>query len=354
MTEDAKCKILDILLEKWKKILLGRYPGCEELIELALKSLEALTERFYGYELNDTQFDTATLLEQQYHQRLGELIVADRLLRDGFELSSKDFGPDFKATKNGKTVWFEVVTPNPNDEMVQILEDVQGRLFPKHETNCRENSLALLKMTGVIETKANIIKGYIEKKIIPEDEPVVIVVNDSLFYPLDVYMVGVTEEVQKGSSGLPFVIEALLGLDRPYWQPPESPTEPYQLKWNTRTDVFKDNGSPVSTDRFQSDEYKHISGVFVMTARDDYGISLSVYGDAKNVGLLVKNLNSNNILPDGLLKTRTYDSNELRKLIDPTMRKPITSLVTRTLHGQYFFMVQHLNKLSQEHVIEES
>jgi hypothetical protein len=65
-------------------------------------------------------------------------------------------------------------------------------------------------MTGVIETKANIIKGYIEKKIIPEDEPVVIVVNDSLFYPLDVYMVGVTEEVQKGSSGLPFVIEALL------------------------------------------------------------------------------------------------------------------------------------------------
>ncbi|NAR81312.1 hypothetical protein GPS50_16910 [Acinetobacter haemolyticus] len=74
MTEDAKCKILDILLEKWKKILLGRYPGCEELIELALKSLEALTERFYGYELNDTQFDTAILLEQQYHQRLGELI----------------------------------------------------------------------------------------------------------------------------------------------------------------------------------------------------------------------------------------------------------------------------------------
>lgn len=144
------------------------------------------------------------------------------------------------------------------------------------------------------------------------------------------------------------------GLDRPYWQPPESPTEPYQLKWNTRTDVFKDNGSPVSTDRFQSDEYKHISGVFVMTAREDYGISLSVYGDEKNVGLLVKNLNSNNILPDGLLKTRTYDSNELRKLIDPTMRKPITSLVTRTLHGQYFFMVQHLNKLSQEHVIEES
>lgn len=166
------------------------------------------------FELNDTQFDTAILLEQQYHQRLGELIVADRLLRDGFELSSKDFGPDFKATKNGKTVWFEVVTPNPNDEMVQILEDVQGRLFPKHETNCRENSLALLKMTGVIETKANIIKGYIEKKIIPEDEPVVIVVNDSLFYPLDVYMVGVTEEVQKGSSGLPFVIEALLGQSK--------------------------------------------------------------------------------------------------------------------------------------------
>ncbi|MBF7695170.1 hypothetical protein [Acinetobacter rathckeae] len=62
MTEDAKCNILDILLEKWKKILLGRYLGCEELIELALKNLEALTERFYGYELNDTQFDTAILL----------------------------------------------------------------------------------------------------------------------------------------------------------------------------------------------------------------------------------------------------------------------------------------------------
>jgi hypothetical protein len=64
---------------------------------------------------------------------------------------------------------------------------------------------SIVENDRVIETKANIIKGYIEKKIIPEDEPVVIVVNDSLFYPLDVYMVGVTEEVQKGSSGLPLL-----------------------------------------------------------------------------------------------------------------------------------------------------
>lgn len=45
MAEDTKCKILDILLEKWRGVLLGRY-GNPELIEIALKYLKDLTERF--------------------------------------------------------------------------------------------------------------------------------------------------------------------------------------------------------------------------------------------------------------------------------------------------------------------
>lgn len=341
-----KCKTLDSLLKKWKRILIERYSaqGCwEKIVELSAENLKAITEDFYDYNLNDTQFDTAILLDEHYHQRLSEIIVAHRLSRDGFELSSKDFGPDFKATKNGQTVWFEVVTPNPNDEMAQELEDIPGRLFPKHETESRLDYLALLKMLSAIKSKSEIIKKYIKQKVIPKNEPVVIVVNDSLFYPLDVRMVGVTEELYKGQSGLPLVIEALLGLDNPYWQPLESSHGSYQIMWRERASVLKDNGSLVPTNGFLSEEYRHISGVFVMTAREDYGLSLAVYENKRNVGLLVKNLYSNNILPDNLLNTRIYDSNKLHRLLNPDLREPITGLGTTTLNGQYFLMVQELN-----------
>lgn len=147
MTEDTKCKILDILSEKWKKILQERYKNSQYhdvLVDLGVDNLKDITNRFYELNLNDSNFDKEILNKEQYHQRLSEIIVSDRLLRDGFELSSKDYGPDFKATKNGKTVWFEVITPDPksNVEMKKMLEQsVEERLRPNPEDIHRKNGL---------------------------------------------------------------------------------------------------------------------------------------------------------------------------------------------------------------------
>jgi len=344
MVEDTKCKILDVLLEKWKKILLERYKGQESLVEIGLENLKIITENFYNLELNDTHFDSAILMEEEYHQRLSEIIVSDRLLRDGFELSSKDSGPDFKATKNGNTVWFEVVTPNPNDEMNQILKDVKGRLTPNPETIGREAFLSLLKMTSAIKDKSEKIRGYINKKIVQDNEPIIIVVNDSLFFPLDMYMVGLSVELATGVSSFPLAIEAVLGLDRPVYDKTKFATDAdAYLSWGTRDNVLKDNKSPVITNCFELEEYKHISGIFVMTAREDYGISCAVYENKKNVGLLVKNLNSKNIIPDNLLKTKVFDSNSLCQLMNDTSHKGLSSL---TLHGHYNNMLHYINNTS--------
>lgn len=350
MTEDTKCKILDILSEKWKKILQERYKNSQYhdvLVDLGVDNLKDITNRFYELNLNDSNFDKEILNKEQYHQRLSEIIVSDRLLRDGFELSSKDYGPDFKATKNGKTVWFEVITPDPksNVEMKKMLEQsVEERLRPNPEDIHRKNSLALFKMTSAIQEKSEKIKRYIRNKIIPDNEPVIIIVNDSLFFQLDVFMVGLTVEIFKGVSGKPLSIEALLGLDSPVY----ISNNPY-LTWRTRNEAVKDNGSSVKTNGFFSGTYNHISGVFVMTAREDYGISLAIYNDIKNKGLLVKNLNSNNILPDGLLNTKIFDSNVLNEILNDTSQ---TGFCTKTLQGENWDMIKYIDLLIKKSIVK--
>ncbi len=56
--------------------------------------------------------------EYQPEQALGEMLFFDWLRRNGFETiptngQANGVGPDFQAMKNGITIWFEVVTPQP-------------------------------------------------------------------------------------------------------------------------------------------------------------------------------------------------------------------------------------------------
>ncbi|MFW1645698.1 hypothetical protein [Acinetobacter guillouiae] len=343
---------IDELAKKWYEILLSKYPEWKWLIGYGVDHLKFILNEFYVEKLDDNQFKTAILSEDQYHQRLSEFIVADRLKREGFTLSSKDYGPDFKAIKNGQTIWFEVITPK---EINQVLWEEQCL---NHDSL---NRASLLKVTGAIKEKAEKTYGYIygskSKKtgkdipsVISETDPVIIVVNDSLLHPADELMVGLTKEFAKGDSLYPLVIEALFGLDRPFWKKSYGRTESgYELEWTLKNAIQKENGNPVSTQVFFSDEYKHISGILLLTMREEYGLARAIYGNLHNRGLLVLNPNCQNKI-DVSLNIETLREKQLHNLLGPE-RKPINFFSTITTYGHYEMVnkvVQKMYELTQE------
>jgi len=76
---------------------------------------KSIFDRFLQEGLADREFtkSLATGNGYQHEQRRAELLLAAVLWRDGFTLESGDEGPDFRATKNGQSVWLELVTPEP-------------------------------------------------------------------------------------------------------------------------------------------------------------------------------------------------------------------------------------------------
>lgn len=82
------------------------------------RAVEALTtayDRFHAEELADREFDKRLLSDSsaQSEARMGELLFAMLLWQSDFALSSANSGPDFRATKDGLTICFEVITPEP-------------------------------------------------------------------------------------------------------------------------------------------------------------------------------------------------------------------------------------------------
>jgi hypothetical protein len=275
-----------------------------------------------------------------------EILVSDRLLRDGFKLSSAQKGPDFKAEKDDETIWFEVITPTPDTGLLDILADKKTRLSPTTENNANINHQLLLKMTGAVKEKYEKIESYICDGIIKDNDRVIIVVNDSLLSPLDVYMVGVNYEIAKGNSGLPLVVEALLGIGNSLWVGPDERRN-YQIIRSERNTVLNHNNAPISTNYFLNDHYKDLSGVFILTLREDYGVSQVVYDDTENRGMILTNENSLRPLSKKLISARFCDYEVIKKLMSPSAEMPVRNMITKTFHGYYFDMMRKLRSLNE-------
>lgn len=338
------CPIINELKVKWEKVLVSRYgDSFMPSIELAVKTLEEIACNFYRLGLNDDHFGIEIMSgdEAKYHQRMTEILVSDRLLRDGFNLSSKKKGPDFKAEKNGEVIWFEVITPTPDITLLAKLADKKARLSPDavNATNiCHE---FLLKMTGAVKEKYEKIQGYIRDGIIKDDDQVIIIVNDSLMSPLDVYMVGLTYEMTKGNSGLPLAVEAFLGIGNATWV--EADGEGYQLIWRPREFVRNKNNAPIFTNYFLNEHYKDLSGVFVLTLREDYGLSRVFYGDNKNRGGVLTNEHSSRPFSNSIDSAQLFDHIAIKKLMQFQAKSPRRSMMTKTFYGYYFDMINELN-----------
>lgn len=207
------------LRAKWRKILTKRFdyffqksPECGQRMELVidciLQGLESIFLRFS--ELKDTQFNAQVMHDDvgMYSQRMAEMLFYYQLLGMGFdEIRSDDAGPDFIAMSNGETFCFEVVTPTPQSDVRNLIE--QRRLEPEdRDALFRER---LLSVTSAIRGKLDQFERHKAAGLVPDGAHYIIVINDSMLLPYGQPWYGVLGELCFGDSTLPISVDATLG-----------------------------------------------------------------------------------------------------------------------------------------------
>lgn len=284
MSEDMS----QALRERWTHTLTERYAflATTDLITHAVDTLASIYLEFKARGLADPGFDSQ-LQGEQYNQRLGEMLLFHYLSRNGFDLTSHPDGPDFVTERDGKTVYFELVTPGPGlHDALGVLDAQRDRLHPDPSLNADRSREALLRITGAFTAKASQYRDWLDKTVIEPSNTRVVVINDAQLCP-DLMFYGMTHTLDPGPSGCPMIVEALLGEGMPYFTPPETPGA-YNIHRTYRTHVLKldrrtNTHTNISTTYFHDPHFAHVSAVLQLTLREDYalGLELANYAMAK-------------------------------------------------------------------------
>jgi hypothetical protein len=169
---------------------------------IAVDFLTALYDRFQKEGLADRIFEQELTSGRPYTyaQRMGELLLAEKLWSDGFALESKDEGPDFLAIKDGKSAWIELQTPEP----VGIPKEYLAKFTPGLVRTVPHEAINL-RWTTAVAQKTKKLHGYLESGVVKAGEPYVIAVNTRLLNPFA--MTGLN-----GISGKPAAVEVLFSV----------------------------------------------------------------------------------------------------------------------------------------------
>lgn len=164
--------------EQWSR---PRPKDAEQVVQF----LVDVYDRFCDAGLADNHFERELTNgnASTYAQRVAELLLADMLWNDGFELSSSSTGPDFKALKNGKSAWIELITPEPCAALAEFLEldpSPLVRRVPHEEINLRWTSAISEKAQKLLGDRSGKKAGYIAKGIVHPDDSFILAVNARL------------------------------------------------------------------------------------------------------------------------------------------------------------------------------
>lgn len=136
-------------------------------------------------------------------------------------------------------------------DMWEHLNNKSRMLNPNSDDKNAESQRALLKITGAVKEKNDKFNGYLEDGLVSETDVCVIVINDTLLAMDEVPMYGITAQLVTGQSGLPLVVEALLGLGHCIWNPKEEGA--YELLTTRKKSVNTVTSSSVQIDSFVSE-----------------------------------------------------------------------------------------------------
>ncbi|WP_155696938.1 hypothetical protein [Burkholderia stagnalis] len=335
--------------------LLARYQD-ETQADAAIAKLEALYETFLQSGCADRHFERELASENPatFAQRLGELLLFERLSHAGFSLSSVNDGPDFRAELDGQIVWFELVTPSAGeDTRIAELFELQNPLYPDPNAGIELSERCLLRICAGIAAKLNRFEEYL--KFIKPTEACVIVVNDALLCP-NVGYYGLSHGADNGIGGESLVRHAVFGVDQPYWEK-EVAGGQYKIVERSREEAAnrpeptRDGtprkpvpvtlfGSPES-DRPQvfANRARVISAAMQVTLREDCGVLMTTRDKAEHEDRLAEILlHRGHVVPNPNAQT-PLPASFIQRLSSITNLPPPTGEEIADLRRRYFGMV---------------
>ena len=277
------------LSKRWKGVLTRRYDSMGiELVDEMVGNLEHVYAQYMSSGCADPQFEKElnSSKNDTHVQRLGEMLLFERLNHAGFVTTSEEKGPDFRAEKDGEVVWLELITPTSGeDERIPELFDSHIPLHPSWENDLELRKRLLLRIIHAIDTKKDTYKKYVADKIIGEHDSCVIVINDALLCP-DLPFFGVSHGADFGEGGRSLIEHATLGIGRVIWMPNDSQTKYHQVQTFRKT-VSTMNSKKLATDQnlkpvnifkrvLPQSSIKNISGIMQITLREDYGFLMKL------------------------------------------------------------------------------
>jgi hypothetical protein len=218
-------------------------------------------DRFKREGLADREFDRQLVgsNDDQFQQRLSELLLAHWLWEDGFTLSSSNMGPDFKASKNGEFVWIELVTPSPTSDLLRDYtrplqrDEMDVRTVPGEEIK--------LRWLSALAAKKEQMNRHIHAGIVGENDPYVVAVNKRM---LDRFNWDVN-----GISQYPLPVEIGFGFGPQLIQIDRGTGKVLSSGYQHVAAVTKPmTGTPIEASLFLLPEYRRISGFLGIALHD--------------------------------------------------------------------------------------
>lgn len=352
-----------MLAERCREALSTHYD--EDTVEASISQLVSVYSRFLESGCADSNFEA--LLKSQdkatFAQRLGEMLLFERLSHAGFQLKSADSGPDFRVEKNGKVAWLELVTPSVGeDSKIGELFDSHDPLSPSPEATRETSERLLLRVCTGIEAKLSKFEYYRNKGLIKPDEACVIVVNDALLCS-DFALSGVSFGASTGLGGSSLVEHAVLGLGHRYWVEDEvtghynlqqafreeTPNRPEPTKeGKKRTEVPVSLFTQPTSEQAQalSHRAQGISAVMQITLNAGYGYLMTLRDKAEQQDRLFEDL----LFPGTLVKN-PYANIALTPALEQDLRKitnlpPLSALEQQKLKQRRFDLLTGKSRAS--------
>ncbi|WP_162619763.1 hypothetical protein [Salinicola acroporae] len=292
------------LEKKWRAFFQERcaYLG-EDIIEKSVAMLGRILRRYLKSGLADTNFSKGLASGNlyTYRQRLAEMLLYDRLVRDGFQLRSRDKGPDFIASKGGHTVCIELTTPEPGSQVSASNVDIQSRLCPDPEDALAYMNDCLLRVTGPLMEKKSQIQRWNDKGLLASGDVVVIVVNEANLWPEDLCLVGYGDPL-KGQSGEPLVFEAAYGRFIRFWGLSETGSVVSE-QWQHHRSTLNRKPASIPLGAFMGTDWSEVSGFMSMNLREEYVANIVIYRGVIDGSVTVHNDNADKPLASGLVRT---------------------------------------------------
>ena len=90
-----------------------------EMAQESKSFCEKLWEKFEPYA--DGHFLSEIKSDEKFQDRFWEMHLGNVLLEKGFNISSKNKGPDFKIDLNGQIIWIEAITASNGKKIKKIV-----------------------------------------------------------------------------------------------------------------------------------------------------------------------------------------------------------------------------------------